>query len=234
MSESNLPTITHSYKDKEDPRSLINITPASISNRLEMISDDFLDMGEKELKKLFTPSEIEERLRVSFWMEYDRAQTTGKQMNISNVYQGICSQTWFLRKTVARNVNLAYMLTPPKNYLVEINNMLNLSNEQMRSIIEAPHIRADGSLDAKAAQVKVNIWESLLLRAKGAVPHVVQSQNLNLNVERKEESSTPIQTGADLDERIKHLEAQINGDIIDVKAEEESSSEEGGRDPQDT
>lgn len=206
-------------KDVNNPRSVINITPSSVSNAIRYIPETVFAMGEKELKEHAKPTEIEERLRISFWNEYDRAQHTMKAMNLSNVYGGVCSQTHFLKNIVSNSFKLAYILTPPTDYQLRIEEMLNFSLDQVRDILAQPHVFPDGAPNPKMADVKVKIFESLLERVKGAVAQRVESKNLNVNVEagRSVQKADVITSPDEIDKKIRELEADLNGDIIDVQ-----------------
>ena len=222
--------LTNPLRDRDNPRSVINIVPSSISNALSYIPDSIFEMSVAELKKIVEPGVEAERLRVAFWKEYDQAQISKKNMNISNIYQGTCTQNWFLKKYVGNSFNLAYIMTPPLDYETSMMESLNYGIEQVREILALPHIDEKGKINAKLADVKVKIVESLLERVKGAVVSRVESRNLNVIVEKPNvpsiaEDSTP--KLEEIKERLKLLESQAEGTVINVTGQEIEVTEEG-------
>jgi hypothetical protein len=220
------PAPINPLKDPDNPRSVINITPHSISHNLQYIPDSTFEMSERDLRKIVEPTLECERIRVAFWREYDKACEAKKNMNLSNVYSGICTQSWFLRHYTKDPFRLAYILIPPIDYEVSMIEALNTSIEQMREILAISNIDEKGKPNTKLMDTKVKIYESLLDRVKGAVPNRIESRNLNLNVEKKADETAPkLKSMKEIDERLKLLEAQANGEIIDVQAQDPRSSE---------
>lgn len=221
-------------KDEKNPRSVINICPSSVANAIRYIPDSVFSLGPDELKRAAKCGEVEERLRIAFWLEYDRAQSSGKNINISNVYGGICTQHAFLRTIVSNSFKMAYVLTPPVNYEVQMVEMLNLGLEQLRDILMQPHVDDQGRPNPKMADVKQKIVESLHLRVKGAVPYRMETKNLNVNVDQTsrdaKSDTSQLKSMAEIEAKLKELEAKANGpsvrEVIDVNQEESRGDSE--------
>lgn len=219
----NLPTILNPLKDKDNPRSLVNITPSSLSKAINFIPDSVFELSEKEVRKVANVGEIEDRLRISFWREYDIAQQTGKKMNIQNIVKGNCSDSHFFRKILTNNFKLAYILTPPTDYLTQIEDIYQLGMQRMRQILEYDPVDVDtGKMDFKIAEVQRRITEDAHLRFKGAIPYKMMTENLhvhkNLNtsdpnklLDKKYESVDEIKA------RIRELESGESTQEIEVK-----------------
>src|SRR4051794_12800675 len=94
-------------RDKENPRSLINLLPTNVARALEVIPEDMLLQNEEELRKLVNPDVLEERLRIAFWSEYDAAQRQQRKMRIASVYGGLCSSTYFAKRVITSSFKLA-------------------------------------------------------------------------------------------------------------------------------
>lgn len=224
--KSNLPEPKqiNPLKDKSNPRAMINLVPSSVSKRLEMIPDDIFMMSEKELRKAGDIGEYEERLRISLWREYDNCQVTGKNMVLSNVYEPVCSQTHFLHRVITNSFRLAYILTPPAEYALQIEEMLNLATDQVREILVASNYDQKGNINTKLADVKMKIWHTLLDRAKGGVVHRSESLNLNLvqNQDANKQSDDSITDIKELDAKLNELNEKFLGrGVIDVTEEKD-------------
>lgn len=218
---SNLPEEyrVNPIKDTSNPRSIINLTPSSVSNAIGYIPESIFELGERELKQAAKPTEIEERLRYSFWREYDQAQSALRRINLANIYGGVCSQTHFLKNIVSNSFKLAYILTPPLDYEVQMQELLGLGLEQLRDILLQPHVDDNGKPNPKMADVKQKIVESLHLRVKGAVPYRMETKNLNVNVDGSKQGQLSSKSNisiSEIDRELQELEARVNGDVIDV------------------
>ena len=220
-------------KDKDNPRSVINLVPLSVSKSIECIPDEVFALGEAELKKMAKPTEAEEKLRYSFWREYDLAQIGHRRMMISNVVSGVCHNSYFFRYVVTNSFKMAYILTPPPDYEVTIQEMLALGLSQLRDILTQPHVKKNGEVDSKLADVKYRIVEGLQLRVKGAVPHRVESKNLNVNVEQQ---SPAIPQVHEMEISVEAIEQELqrlrsstptSGVVIEVTPDKQTQETEG-------
>jgi len=205
-------------RDKSNPRSLVNIVPLSVSKAIDVIPDSIFEMTDGEIRKIGKIDQTEELLRINFWLEYDRAQMGNRKMNITNVICGVCSLQYFQKNIVSNSFKMAYIARPPIEYTLQIEDLLRISLEQMRDILLLPHVKPDGSVDAKLADVKTRIHDSVELRARGAVPHRVETKNLNVNVDSQQ---TPLQRQEplsldDINKRLLELEGGITSEIKDV------------------
>ena len=84
-------------RDEDDVRSIINLVPGYVSTYMRVIPEEVLQKDAEELEKLADVSESERKMRIAFWIEYERAQRTGTVMQMSNVFKGLCGQGHFAR-----------------------------------------------------------------------------------------------------------------------------------------
>lgn len=208
-------------KDESNPRSIINLVPSSMANQIKVIPDAIFSWGEGELKTHTKIDVLEERLRLAFWREYDAAQIQGRKINLSHVYGGVCTQAVFQQKVVANSFKLAYILTPPLDYEIQMKELLQLGLEQLRDILLLPHLDEKGRPNPKMADVKQKIVESLHLRVKGAVPYRMETKNLNVNVDetkpRWNQKPTPT-SPEEIERRLKELQQAVDGgEVINVQ-----------------
>lgn len=178
-------------KDKNNPHSAINLCPNAISKGIEAIPDELFSLRPDQLIEKFRlnrhgytkETEIEEKLRISFWREYDRAIDSGQRMSLEKMCAGICHVNTF-RQIASNSFKLAYICTPPDDYITTMQMLMNIGLEQLKDILLQPHVDPKtGKPDARMCDVKMRIIENVTLRVRGAVASRIETKNLNLNVE---------------------------------------------------
>ena len=215
--------VTIEIKDRSNEGSLINNVPTYVEKALECCPDELLELTEVELEDKIGAKDVLNirRLRIAFWNEYDRAARTSQHLKMPNVFAGVCSQGYFRKYAVGNSINLAYMLTPPVDYKVAMEEMVYLAMKHEREILTSSIINQDGEIDARLAGVKQKIAESVHNRAKGMPIHRTQSINQNLNVEQKLETRVVQEimdlTPDQIEAQIKELNAGKTPDAEDKR-----------------
>lgn len=203
-----------SLTDRSNPRSIINIAPNWMSNLIEAMPAEILEMDFHKLKNQVQPDVFDERIRLAFWNEYHLAQSKLTNMNMSNVYGSVGISQSLLVKTLSNSYKLAYVLTPPADVALTLQETMNFGIEQLRQILAMPHIDQRGNLDARAADVKFKITQDLINRVRGqTIQRVeVKSQNVNLNADVSAGPTQLPNNMKDLDAHLEALEekAQVN------------------------
>lgn len=177
--------------DEMNSRSLVNMLPEHISREARNVyfeHPEYFGLSERELakvireKKDLRPCATVNRIRLKMWEEYDRAQMTNTDMDLVRVYGAICAKETFasLMKVA---YNIAWILCPPTDYLVMMEESLLFGIEQIRDILDL-EIVAHGQVNARLAELKVKIVMMLDERVKGAVTkHLRIDQNTqSLNI----------------------------------------------------
>lgn len=176
-----------------DEFAVLKLVNAYIQEKIKVISDDIWELSLGELKKKGKVDLVDEKLRVAFWTDYERACRNGDQINIHSVARGVINIRSFNKVIACNPFKLAYILTPPENYTVRLEEMLNLALEEERKILELPLIKKkitvkdDGtetvheSVDTSLAMVKHKIRESLQNRVHGSVAQRINQFNVNKN-----------------------------------------------------
>lgn len=210
--------------DRTNPRSVINILPPetqAIVFETARKRADLFRMDERALKKEAKPTITDNRLRLAFWTEYNRAQDMGTDMKISAVYSGICTRQNFNDRYLTSPENVAWMLLPPTSYVVIMEEMLVHGRDRLREIMEENPIK-DGEVDFKLAELQFKIHVYNETRYKGAVVQrvqthsLVESTNKNYNVNadagaadvRAVHKIDQIESMADIDEKLARLRKQ--------------------------
>jgi hypothetical protein len=231
----NLPeeAVKVAIKDKSNPTSLINLSPSSLASRIGAIPDELFEARPDELAEKFRKerrdkngkliynkeTEIEEKLRISFWREYDRAAGRGHPMNMERICSGVCHIQQF-QKVITNSYRLAYICTPPDDYVTTMQELLTIGLDQLRDIILLPHVDDKGAPITRMCDVKMKIIDNVLTRVKGAVTQRVETKNLNLNVEQTNVGPSDIASVTDpneIDRRLKELlSSDSSSETIDV------------------
>lgn len=202
-----------SVLDRTNERSIVNLVPPTVAEFILKHTEEnpeLFNKDEHELQKYLRAQDKsispgDNRLRLKFWVEYDRAQGRGdKGINMSNVLSSICSREFFYGQYLKHPHKVAWLLCPPTGYMVKAEEALEFGLEQLRDILSLPHV-VNGKLDAKLAELKAKIVAMLDNRVKGGV---VQ-KSMNLNVSTSNESvaqAAAASTMEDLQKQLKELE----------------------------
>lgn len=206
LTELELPYKELSIKDKDDERSLVNIATSIVGNAITAIPDDIFLLGEEQLRKSANVQLSEERLRVAFWVEYERAQKTNSKMNMNNVYMGIVTKKYFYTYIVGNSLKLAFMCTPPIEAQIALEELLLFGIEQMRSIMALPHINEKGQVDSKLVHVKQRLFEDIANRRRGQVIQRVEVKSKSMNYNVTETRDTKALSMEEIESELKELE----------------------------
>lgn len=173
--------------EKENPRALTNMLPPVFARWIEEhlhTSPELFDKDEQTLYKYLLkeigkqPTATDNRLRLKFWFEFDRAMSQGlDKMLVVNIIAGVCSKELFYDKYLKSPSKVAWLLCPPTGYIIKAEEALEFGLEQLRDILDQPHVVA-GKFDARLADLKIKIVAMLDTRVKGAP--VQRSVNVNL------------------------------------------------------
>ncbi len=203
--------------NRTEERALINLVPGAVGRDLMKAAEarpEFFGQDDRTLYKLLRengqqPNATDNRLRISFWMEYDRAQTERRQMDMSAVVSGVCSKQYFYERYLTAPAKAAWLVTPPSNYVVVAQEALTFGLEELRDILELSHVLPNGRVDTKLAELKAKIVAMLDQRVKGAVTQRIEQKNMNLNVTTTDAAvahKVASENMEDLEKRLKELE----------------------------
>lgn len=176
--------------DTENPRSLINLLRPTIREKVqEALFEEaaLFEMDEGQLYKKLRERQLsitatDNRLRLKFWMEYDHCQSVcSNEIDMMRVIAGICTYEYFHRRYMKTPSKVAWLLCPPTGYVVKANEALEFGLEQLRDILDQPHVLPGGKVDTKLGELKLKIIQMLDVRVKGAPVQRIVQANLNTN-----------------------------------------------------
>lgn len=208
-----VPSFDRVLRDYDNPQSLIHLVSPEVSKMITELPETSCDLTEEELETKFPdPTPTVEQVRRLFWLEYDRALENRMKMDMSRCYIGACSRTGFY-KIIKEEKNLAWIITPPKDYLVVTEEILAIGLRQIREIMKLPLVNAMGFYDTKLAEVKLKAVMMLDMRLKGNYIHRSMQVNHNVNENRNTHEYIEQVVSEDhskaIDEKIRELEEQI-------------------------
>jgi hypothetical protein len=204
--------------NRTEPRALINLVPPGVAAHLMTASgshSDYFGQAERDLYQRlksdgFQPNATDNRLRLAFWNEYERAQTHQDKMNVDSIIDGVCSRSYFYGRYLTNAAKVAWLSTPPASYKVIAEEALAFGYEQLREILDLPiKNETTGRLDVKLMELKAKIVAMLDVRVKGAVVQKVEQKNMNLNVSTSDGQVAKMAIGqsmSDIEKRLKELE----------------------------
>ena len=194
--------------DRAEPRSLLNILRnTDVAQAIEDLAyenPDYLDADERALKKVVNDAlrkadrnpigPLENRLRVGFWNEYNRAQDVRGKMDMTRVFAGVCTSQYFFHNVLRNKERLAWMLCPPVAYMNAMEEALLHGIEQIRDILDAPLYDKKGTLISKNAELLLRTVQWLDQRVKGAIIQKMDTRSLVLhgNMNDKPQNSEPV------------------------------------------
>ncbi len=224
--------------DSSNPRSLVNITSSVFSKKLKAIPSSLTELDLSELKekclsmKGSKNDENElEMIRTAFWIEYNRAQRTGTNITMSNIFGGLMGQKAFDMRYADNSFRLLYIITPPVDYQVQQHRILDISLEQEKKILSMPIMKKvynkEGDIigeeiDTKLLAVQQKISEAIKNRVMGMpVNRTMQvNQNINQNVSQSGPSTgmPSVEMNEDeLKDFISRMRGDAPGAVKDVK-----------------
>lgn len=224
------------YFNEENERSLFNLVGSRIQEHMETpLVKSYLVMDEVELRKEVEPTPTINRLRISFWREYDRAQQLKVQMKTVNIYAGICPRETF-ENYLEDASYVAWMCKPPVDYINAMEEALSYGIDRMREILEVSLTQVESikigkdefedreMFNPKAAELIIKTVALLDTRVKGAVIQKVEqkvtSENRNVNATLTANITSQRHDGppVDIDEEIRLMELELKKDLKKIQA----------------
>jgi hypothetical protein len=205
-----------------------NLAPAEFVRALDL--DEVWTLikhnDEFDLRKKVKPTAEQNRLRLAFWREYERAIQIGEEMDPTNIYKGIVAKENFYHICEKKPRVMAWILKQPTNYVNMMEESLEFSMHRVREILEMPLYKMEvksvprpaGTVkdmqkrvpNVQVAKLILDTMKLLDVRVKGAVIQKVQQEvkttskslNVNANLNSSDEELSSIDK---IDEQIRRL-----------------------------
>ena len=168
--------------------SLLNLLAAApvvikAINDLIAAYPELIELDDRMLKSKYGKyiTVVIQRLRISLWQEYERAVTNNRLMKVSQIFAGICSNTYF-QKMLENPQQLAYILHAPSDYKITLKEAHQAGLEKLREIFNAVVVDEDGNLNPKSADVVIKAFALIDARYKGSVIQRVDQRVMKTTV----------------------------------------------------
>lgn len=168
--------------DETDERALINLVPRKVKDSILEIAQkhpEYLEASEVSLQEELKPSELDDRLRLLFWKEYNRAQDQGVKMNMPNIYAPVMSRENFYTRVLVAPKRVAWMIKAPEEYMTSLEASLNHGKNNLDKIMKMNLFDGSGNIDIKKANTFLKAYELLDNRVKGSV--IQKTANLHVH-----------------------------------------------------
>lgn len=195
------------------PGSLVSMLPAKVQQLVEealFLQPELFNKNESELAKYLAMDQAQvtptdNRLRLKFWMEYDRARMAGVQrMTLDNVIAGICYRESFYSTYLSKPAKVAWLLCIPAGYQLKTMETLEFGIDKMREILDMDPEKYGAKAAPQMLALKQKITDMMNSWIKGAP--VQRSLAVNVHTGRQiQEISTDLSM-EELEKRLKDLE----------------------------
>lgn len=199
------------YLDESDPRNLLNLVTKKIKESIERVTREvpqYLNIPELDLRDLLKPTETTDRIRISFWKEYFRAQEEGNRMRMRNVYSPVMTEAAFYNYVLPDNERMAWVLCAPADQMTTLLADLNYAKETESQILRMNLMDEHGELKIDAAKIWHKVYESAKNRAYGSVVQRIEQKTQSMHI-RQNVGSTE---SSELKKELEALEAK-HGDV---------------------
>lgn len=200
--------------NRMEPRAPINVVTPGIQRAMveaHAANPELFSMDEGQLFQELRSrgrqiSPTDNRLRLAFWLEYDRCHSEGRPFSPGNVYGGVCTKQIFLQNYLVNPDKVAWMLLPPVDYLVRIREAHSFGLDQMRAILAMENV-SFGKPNVKLMELQAKIFHMLDQREKGGYTQRQEIKQLSITASASQvQEATMEKTMATLNERLKALD----------------------------
>ena len=226
----------------DNPYSLLNLCPDRLKPLIMKIPAEVFMMTEAKFKEKYKPNEIDGRLKLRFWDEWQGLILRSLKRNkidLSRVQYGTCTQDYFDNVIMKDPIKVANMVIPPFDYFTAMREILYCGISKIRDIVLLP-VTSDKvvTIDGKKHVIQTvntaligeirRIVEYLSDRVYGQTPQRLEIEQKNLhahvqinNPDRKQISchDIPPESVRELDEQLKRIEGYLadNNESLDAE-----------------
>jgi len=185
-----------------------SILPKQVQKLLKSVPKYLFEMSFEDLECEVRPTAQLNRIRLSFWREYDLATGDLRDMEISNISENLQMPVVVIMREIADPARLETVLQPPSTYDNFLDEALERGARKLREIFELDLVDpVTGQRDHKAMDLMLKVYALLDMRKHGGI---VQKQ-MNLNVEMNEKKVKGLVRTMDMSEidaKIRELETK--------------------------
>lgn len=184
----------------------IAVWEGSFGDKISKVDSEIYAMCEAELERKFTPTPTDFFLRKRFWELTEKAQASGVNNRVNELYDGICSRQNFYKNILRNDYKFCWILLPIKSHMDLIEESLYFALKKMRDELLTMQI------NEKTAGHFLKAIEYLSNRFMGPVVQKIESKNLNLELRPEDMPQSP----DDLAKRYADLKTAIAKTVTNV------------------
>lgn len=202
-----------------NPDSVINKIAGEFKVALLRVRDsnpDWFTQDESELRKSLKevgkpPNITDNVLRTKFWIEYQGAIMEGKSIRPKQVFAGVCTEAYFYDLLKKRPEKVAWIMVPPINYQVQLDEALEFSTSKIREVLSKDADSSTLPPNERIAlrKLQFDIFKHLSSMVMGAP---VQ-KTMNMHVHQTVNEGVEKHSMGQLDKRLKELRS-LENDIL--------------------
>lgn len=174
-----------SLYDRECADALINLLPlrlVPIFERVKKKMPKTLMSDERTIREFCKPDTRDERVRLSFWDEYNASTSIGKRMSLQSILCGAVHWDTWVGVYEPNDTKMCWIFTPPTSYVASMRHILHAGTERLLEIMQLPMLKDDGKVDTRVATLILRAWQLADMRMKGGVMQRVQIEQKSMNV----------------------------------------------------
>lgn len=191
--------------DETNPYAFINYLPDKVKAAVKSVPSSYWSLSERALRKKTKPEPEESRLRYALWTSFDLALEKGSpSISIHDTIRGICSIDYFYRRVLTDEKKVAWIATPPPDYVGMMREIWERATFKMSQVLEmSPYkitettyvskdpfkpdkVVKEKSIDMKVIGLQKAIWLESQMRVMGAVVQKHQihqkTESVNANI----------------------------------------------------
>lgn len=156
------------------------------------------------------PSRQDRRVRIAFWEEYEKAASTLDPMDLELVVSGTGVLHWSAYKEglLSDQTMLAWFLTPPANYRVQMKEAMELGLSRLVEIMQLPLTDPSGKIRADIGALILQAYKLVDLRNHGAIAQKI----VQLTADAGQVPDNGTMAPDEIDKKLAELEAKLRGD----------------------
>lgn len=204
-------------KQLEDPPAITEFLPPYVNDYVASLDNEYVNLDEPTLldkirkdlsKPNWQPPIQVDNLRKNLWDSYEIAHRYNTTIPAEQIYKDVCEQGVF-RSYLQNQSTLAWILCRPLTYEKIIDGLLDRGYRRFEEILASPLKDKMGNVDAKMVDMMFKIVTAMDLRKRGG--YVQRSeQMIRQQIEHTSGGAKEVKSQvADIDQRIKELEAKI-------------------------
>lgn len=186
---------------------------SGIGKALASIPEELQIKDETELARLFNPTPLDYAMKKNLWTLFYEAEATGfYKLKGTDVYGGVCSNSYFYNQLLKNSPRVAWLFTPTIDTEALIEEAYRYSFQRVRDdILSMP-------VTEKTAPILLKAFQYFADRHLGPMVHKIESRNLNVEVQggKMETPTDP----REIEAKLKEIRAKLQP-LKDVTPQDE-------------